>query len=96
MRGGNNMRKEYNFENAKKNPYYRKLKKPISIRLDAETIEYFKKLSEETNIHYQNLINSYLSECASKKLKPTLQWTKRRTRNRNITQRNVTQRAENM
>ncbi len=71
------MRKEYNFEKSIKNPYYRKLKKPISIRLDEETIEYFKKLSVETNIPYQNLINSYLSECAAKKLKPTLQWMKK-------------------
>jgi predicted DNA binding CopG/RHH family protein len=71
------MRKEYNFDKSIRNPYYRKLKKPISIRLDAETIEYFKKLSEETNIPYQNLINSYLSECASKKLRPTLHWMKR-------------------
>ncbi len=71
------MRKEYNFQKSIKNPYYRKLKKPISIRLDEETIEYFKKLSEETNIPYQNLINSYLSECAAKKLKPTLQWMKK-------------------
>jgi predicted DNA binding CopG/RHH family protein len=77
MRGGNDMRKEYNFEKSIKNPYLRKLKKPISIRLDTETIEYFKRLSEETNIPYQNLINSYLSECASKKLRPTLHWEKR-------------------
>jgi predicted DNA binding CopG/RHH family protein len=77
MRGGNKMRKEYNFEVSKKNPYYKSLKKPISIRLDTDTIDYFKKLSEETNIPYQNLINSYLSECASKKLRPALKWTKR-------------------
>jgi predicted DNA binding CopG/RHH family protein len=84
MRGGNDMRKEYNFEKSTKNPYYRKLKKPISIRLDTETIEYFKKLSEETHIPYQNLINSFLSECASKKMKPILQWAKRNTKGSKI------------
>ena len=78
------MRKEYNFEKSIKNPYYRKLKKPISIRLDEETIEYFKKLSVETNIPYQNLINSYLSECAAKKLKPTVQWIKKSSKNSKI------------
>ncbi len=77
------MRKEYDFERSRKNPYYKKLKKPISIRLDTDTIEYFKGLSEETNIPYQNLINSFLSECASKKLKPTLQWNKRRVKGKN-------------
>jgi predicted DNA binding CopG/RHH family protein len=84
MRGEDDMRKEYNFDKSVKNPYYRKLKRPISIRLDAETIVYFKQLSEETKIPYQNLINSYLSECASKKLRPTLQWTKKGIRSSKI------------
>ena len=71
------MRKEYDFSKSVKNPYTRKLKKQISIRIDPETIAYFKRLSEETGIRYQNLINSYLSECASRKLKPTMVWRER-------------------
>ena len=68
------MRKEYDFSKSKKNPYLKKLKKQISIRLDVDTIEYFKKLSAETGIPYQNLINAYLADCAAKKRKPELVW----------------------
>jgi len=58
------MRKEYDFKEAKPNPYIKKLRKQITIRLDADTIEYFKRKAEETGIAYQNLINLYLTDCA--------------------------------
>ena len=70
------MRKHYDFSDGIKNPYIKKLKKTISIRLDNEIIEYFKTLSIETGIPYQNLINSYLHNCADKKLKPEMIWNK--------------------
>ena len=59
------MRKEYDFSNAKLNPYIKKLRKQISIRIDIDTINFFKKQAEETGIAYQNLINLYLSDCAT-------------------------------
>ena len=68
------MRKEYDFSKAKKNPYSRILKKQITIRIDPETIEYFKKLAEESGIPYQNLINLYLRECVQTHKKPALGW----------------------
>ncbi len=40
----------------------RESKNRISICLDADIIEYFKKLAEETNIGYQTLINKTLRE----------------------------------
>ena len=58
------MRKEYDFTDAKPNPYIKKLRKQISIRIDIDTIEYFKRKAEETGIAYQNLINLYLTDCA--------------------------------
>jgi uncharacterized protein (DUF4415 family) len=58
------MRKEYDFTNAKPNPYIKKLRKQISIRIDVDTIDYFKMKAEETGIAYQNLINLYLTDCA--------------------------------
>lgn len=67
------MKKEYDFSNAKKNPYTKLLKKQITIRLETETIEYFKTLSIETGIPYQTLIDMYLADCANKKRK--LKWT---------------------
>jgi predicted DNA binding CopG/RHH family protein len=70
------MKKHYDFSEGTKNPYIKKLKKTISIRLDNDIIEYFKSLSLETGIPYQNLINSYLHNCVEKKLKPEMVWNK--------------------
>ena len=73
------MRKEYDFSRAIKNPYTKKLKKAISIRIDPDTIEYFKKLSVETGWPYQNLMNHYLADCATKGLRPTVSWQRKGT-----------------
>ena len=59
------MKKEYDFSKAKKNPYISKLKKQVTINLNEEVIEYFKSMSEETGIPYQNLINLYLIDCVN-------------------------------
>ena len=69
------MRKEYDFAKAKKNPYAKSLKKQVTIRLDATTIDYFKQLADETGITYQNLINLYLQDCAQSKKKPKVKWS---------------------
>jgi len=69
------MRDEYDFSKSIKNPYTRKLKKQITIRLESETVEYFKKLAEETDIPYQKLINLYLRDCAQNQLKPSIKWS---------------------
>lgn len=69
------MRKEYDFSKAVKNLYTDKTKRLISILLDNENIDYFKKLSLELNVPYQTLINSYLSDCVAKKLKPKTNWS---------------------
>jgi len=66
------MKKEYDFSESVKNPYIKKLKKQISIRIENETVEYFKKLSSDTGIPYQNLMNMYLRECAEKNMKPKI------------------------
>ena len=68
------MRKEYDFSSARKNPYAVQLKKSVTIRLDPESISYFKSLSEETGIPYQSLINLYLKDCAASKKKINLAW----------------------
>ena len=68
------MRKEYDFSKAKKNPYAGKLKKPVTIRMDEGTVNYFKKLAEETGVPYQTLINLYLRDCAASNKKLSLQW----------------------
>ncbi|HWP91970.1 MAG TPA: antitoxin [Thermodesulfobacteriota bacterium] len=68
------MRKEYDFTKSIKNPYSKKLKKQVTILLENEIIDYFKKLAAETDIPYQKLINLFLRECAGKKLKPAVSW----------------------
>jgi predicted DNA binding CopG/RHH family protein len=68
------MRKEYDFSNAKRNPYAKRLKKQITIRLDGPTIDYFKSLAGDTGIPYQTLINLYLRDCVAKKRKLAMNW----------------------
>jgi predicted DNA binding CopG/RHH family protein len=68
------MRKEYDFSAARKNPYAAQLKKQITIRLDEESVNYFKKISEEVGMPYQSLINLYLRDCAATQRKLDLSW----------------------
>lgn len=68
------MREEYDFSNAKKNPYAKKLKKQITINIDSDIIDYFKMLSESSGIPYQTLINLYLADCALNKKKLQISW----------------------
>lgn len=68
------MKKEYDFSEAKKKPYIHDLKKQVTIRLDMDTIDYFKHLSEDNGIPYQTLINLYLRDCAQKHKKLRMEW----------------------
>ena len=68
------MRKEYDFSAARKNPYAAQLKRQITIRLDEESITYFKAISEDVGIPYQSLINLYLRDCVASHRKPNLDW----------------------
>ena len=52
------------------------LKKQVTMRLDAETIDYFKNLSDVNGIPYQTLINLYLRDCALKHKKLRMDWVK--------------------
>ena len=59
------MRKSYDFSKGRRNPYAKRLKKQVTIRLDEDTLAYFRSLSDETAIPYQTLINLYLRDCAA-------------------------------
>lgn len=72
--GTKEMRSNYDFTDARKNPYTGSLKKQITIRLDLETIEYFKALADESGVPYQTLINLYLRDCAASGRKLHLEW----------------------
>jgi predicted DNA binding CopG/RHH family protein len=50
------MRASYDFSKAKPNPYAKWLKKQITIRLDQQTICYFRTLAGEMGVPYQTLL----------------------------------------
>ncbi len=70
------MREHYDFTKmkGKKNPYVKYLKQPVTMRLDRDSVEYFKSLSEESGIPYQTLINLYLRDCATTGRKLDMKW----------------------
>jgi len=72
------MRKQYDFSKARKNPYARKLKRAVTIRIDQDTLEYFKELGAKVGLPYQTLINMYLRECAMEKKELRLHWRPKR------------------
>jgi len=71
------MKAEYDLSKMKsrRNPYARKLKKQITLRLDRDVIEYFKEKSEESGIPYQTLINLYLQDCRSARRELRMTWS---------------------
>ncbi len=68
------MKRKYDFSKSVKNPYLKKPKKQLTIRLDEDTIDYFRGLSEESGIPYQSLINLYLRDCAAENKKLRMTW----------------------
>lgn len=70
------MRAHYDFASMRErgNPYARLLKRPVTIRIEAETISYFRSLSARTGLPYQSLINLYLRDCAVRGKEPSLLW----------------------
>ncbi len=70
------MREHYDFSKMKgrRNPYVKHLKQPVTMRIDRDTVEYFKSLADETGIPYQTLINLYLRDCAANRRKLHMRW----------------------
>jgi uncharacterized protein (DUF4415 family) len=69
------MKDEYDFSQSVPNPYLKKLgKKQITVRLEDDVVDYFDRLSEQTGIPCQNLINLYLQDCVRTGRKPSLEW----------------------
>ena len=59
------LRAEYAFSKMKgrRNPDARLLKKPVTIRLGADVVQYFKTMANQMEVPYQNLINLSLRGC---------------------------------
>jgi predicted DNA binding CopG/RHH family protein len=72
------MLKNYDFSKSIKNPYIKKLKKQVTIRLENDTIDYFKTIAADADIPYQKLINLFLRDCAETHKKPGIHWKSQR------------------
>lgn len=70
------VKNEYDFSKMKprRNPYAAKLKKPVTIRLGDDVVDYFKAMAKETGVPYQSLINLYLRDCVNDKKKLDMSW----------------------
>ena len=68
------MKDYYDFSKGKKNPYTKLLKKQITINISLEVLDYFKKMSEETGIGYQTLIDFCLLDAVINKKTIKLGW----------------------
>jgi len=68
------MRKEYDFSNAMPNPYIKKLRKQVAVKIDAPIVDYFKKQAGKLGVAYHNLISSYLADCIANKKTATIAW----------------------
>lgn len=74
------MKTHYDFSAGVKNPYAKRLKRSVTIRLDESTVEYFKTLAAETELPYQSLINLYLRDCAASGRRLSMTWRPGRAR----------------
>lgn len=76
------MRGRYDFSKMKgrKNPYIKYLKQPVTVRLDQDTVAYFRSLAEEAGIPHQNLIKLCLRDCAVRHRKLHMKWASRENR----------------
>ena len=70
------MKTEYDLSKMKsrKNPYASKLKKPVTMRLSEDVVDYFKRMAEDAGVPYQSLINLYLRDCLANSRKVKIQW----------------------
>ena len=70
------MKTEYDLTRMKSrpNPYAKRLKKQITLRINPDVIAYFKEMAAETGIPYQSLINLYLQDCMTSQRRLNLEW----------------------
>ena len=70
------MKAEYDLSKMKsrRNPYASKLKKPVTMRLSEDVVEYFKRMADDAGVPYQSLINLYLRDCLVQSRKVKIDW----------------------
>lgn len=72
------MRRTYDLSKLKwkRNPYAKRLRKLVTLRLDEDVIAYYKSLARSVGIPYQRLINLYLRESFHSRRRPEIRWPK--------------------
>lgn len=70
------MKAEYDLSTLKSrpNPYASKLKKPVTMRLSQDVVDYFKQMANESGVPYQSLINLYLRDCIAQQRRIDIRW----------------------
>ena len=70
------MKNEYDLSKmqSRKNPYASRLKKPVTMRISEDVVEYFKSMAEDSGVPYQSLINLYLRDCVAQRRKIDISW----------------------
>jgi uncharacterized protein (DUF4415 family) len=70
------MKSEYDLSKMKsrKNPYTSKVKKPVTMRLSEDVVDYFKTMAEKKDVPYQSLINLYLRDCVAQHREIDISW----------------------
>lgn len=70
------MKNEYDFSTmrSRRNPYASMLKKPVTMRLSEDVIDYFKGMATEAGVPYQSLINLYLRDCLAHNRRIEIRW----------------------
>ena len=64
------MKRNYDFSNAVKNPYAKKMKNTLRNNISESVLAYFKELAAKTGIPYQSLINMFLTQAKAEKMEP--------------------------
>lgn len=70
------MKDEYDLSTMKSrpNPFASRLKRPVTMRLSEDVVEYFKTMAEGAGLPYQSLINLYLRDCVMQHRKVKITW----------------------
>ena len=65
------MKDEYDFSNARRNPYTATLKQTLLVPLDDASAAYFQTLAEEMSMPVAALVSLYLKDCAEQRRRPS-------------------------
>ena len=70
------MKAEYDLSKLKsrKNPYASKLKKPVTMRLSENVVQYFKGMTDQARVPYQCPINLCLRDWLAHSRKVQINW----------------------